>query len=132
MSDPVPDPTPAPTRVPTPGTGRTAYAVAYLRDIDLGPALVSYLERIDRSLEPFGGRFLVHGGELQPIEGLWNGDLVVIEFPSRRAAHEWYASPDYQDILPLRLQHTRSMAAIVDGVPPGYTARQGLAILLAG
>ncbi len=112
-------------------TGTPAYALAYLRDIDFGPELVDYLERIDRSLEPFNARFLVHGGEVQPLEGEWDGELVVIEFPDREAAQEWYLSPAYQQILPLRLQHTRSMAAIVDGVPAGYTARQGLEALLA-
>ncbi len=111
-------------------TNTPAYAVAYLRDIDFGPAIVSYLERIDATLDPFGGEFLVHGGQLSPLEDTWDGDLVVIRFPDRQAALDWYASSAYQEILPLRLEHTRSMATVVDGVPPGYRAEQGLAAML--
>jgi uncharacterized protein (DUF1330 family) len=107
-------------------TAIPAYAVAYLRNIDFGPDVVTYLERIDATLDPFGGEFLVHGGELSPLEGAWDGALVVIRFPDRRAALDWYASADYQEILPLRLDHTRSMATVVDGVPPGYRAEHGV------
>lgn len=115
----------------TDSSSTSAYAVAYLREIDFGPAIVSYLEQIDATLDSFGGRFVVHGGELQPIEGTWDGSLVIIEFPSRQAAQSWYASPAYQEILPLRLEHTNSMATIVDGVPADYRATHGLAAMLA-
>jgi uncharacterized protein (DUF1330 family) len=36
-----------------------AYAVADLRDVTMGPPIVEYLQRIDATLEPFNGRFLV-------------------------------------------------------------------------
>jgi uncharacterized protein (DUF1330 family) len=112
--------------IPTANTGIPAYAVGYLRDIDFGPAIVAYLERIDATLDPFGGEFVVHGGHLSPLEDTWDGDLVVIRFPDRQAALDWYASPAYQEILPLRLDHTRSMATVVDGVPAGYRATHKL------
>jgi uncharacterized protein (DUF1330 family) len=34
-----------------------AYAVAHMRQVTMGPAIVEYLERIDATLAPFGGRF---------------------------------------------------------------------------
>ncbi len=75
----------------------------------------------------------MHGGHLEEMEGDWaGGDLVVIAFPDPAAAHDWYASPAYQAILPLRTDHSRSMTALVPGVPPGYRAVDGLAALLAG
>ena len=113
-------------RIPT-----KAYAIAYLREVDLGPAIVEYIERIDETLAPYGGRFLVHGGKLTPAEGEWDGDLVFIEFPSAAAAEEWYDSPGYQAILPLRTEHSQSIAAMVEGVPEGYRAVDKLAELLA-
>jgi len=109
-----------------------AYAIAYLRDVEFGTDIATYLEKIDATLDAFDGRFLVHGGELQPAEGQWDGSLVVIEFPHRAAAQSWYASPAYQEILPLRVNNTHSIAVIVDGVPAGYRATDGLAALLAG
>ena len=47
-----------------------AYAVAHLREVAMGPAIVEYLQRIDATLEPFGSRFIVHGGKMEVWEGL--------------------------------------------------------------
>lgn len=107
-----------------------AYAIAYLREVDLGDAIVEYIQRIDETLAPYGGRFLVHGGDLTPAEGAWDGDMVIIEFPDRAAARDWYDSPAYQAILPLRTEHSQSIACIVEGVPAGYRAVDKLAALL--
>jgi uncharacterized protein (DUF1330 family) len=40
---------------------------------------------------------------------------VVIKFASREAAMEWYNSPAYQAVLPLRLEATEGVAMLVDG-----------------
>lgn len=109
----------------------TAYAIAYLRNVDFGDAIIDYLSRIDATLAPFGGRFLVHGGEVAGVEGEWDGDVIVIGFPDRESARGWYGSPAYQEILPLRTGHSEGIAAIVSGVPSDYQATDGLAALLA-
>ena len=44
----------------------------------------------------------MHGAPVEVMEGEWPGALVVIEFPSLAAAHEWYDSPAYREILRLR------------------------------
>ena len=108
-----------------------AYAIAYLREVRFGDEIVEYLQRIDETLAPFGGRFLVHGGEIVPAEGTWDGDIVVIAFPDRSAATEWYESAAYQAIVALRTENSSSIAAIVEGVPTGYRAVDGLADMLA-
>ena len=113
----------------TPAT--PAYAIAYLRDVDLGPEIFQYIERIDATLAPYGGRFLVHGGPITPAEGEWDGDVVIIEFPEAESAEQWYDSPAYQEILPLRTEHSRSMAALLRGVPKDYRAVNKIAELLA-
>ena len=105
-----------------------AYAVAVLTDVEPGPAITEYLARIDATLDLHGGQFLVHGGAAEPLEGKWAGLPIVIRFPDADAAHGWYQSPEYQAILPLRLDHSRGVAAILPGVPRGYRA----ADLLAG
>lgn len=47
--------------------------------------------------------------------------MVLIEFPGGMAdARQWYASPAYQDILPLRTDHIEGVAVLVEGVDPGY------------
>src|ERR1700733_7967146 len=59
-----------------------AYAVAHMRQVTMGQPIVEYLERIDATLAPFGGRFIVHGGDIEVLEGSWPGALIVIEFPT--------------------------------------------------
>lgn len=39
-----------------------AYALAHLAQATMGAAFMEYLERIDATLAPFGGHFLVHSG----------------------------------------------------------------------
>jgi uncharacterized protein (DUF1330 family) len=104
-----------------------AYAVAHLRKVALGPAIIAYLEQIDATLAPFGGRCLVHGGETTLLEGSWAGDLIVIAFPDRAAALGWYQSAAYQRILALRTDHAEGNVIIVDGVPPDHRATDILA-----
>jgi uncharacterized protein (DUF1330 family) len=100
----------------------TAYAMALLEDIKIGPSIVEYLERIDETLAPYDGRFIVHGGEQRMLEGANPGVVVVVEFPDRRAAQAWYDSDAYQQILRLRVDNSRSRALLLDGVEPGHRA----------
>ena len=76
-----------------------------------------YRSKVMPTLAAHGGRFVVRGGALTVVEGDWPyGRTVVIEFPSRRAAEDWYGSPEYQAILPLRLQAMQGNAVLVDAV----------------
>ena len=100
----------------------TAYAVAHMRHATMGPQIVEYLEKIDATLEPFGGRFLVHGGDVEVIENDWPGHLIVIEFPDRERVREWYRSPAYQQILALRTGNSESAVVFVDGVDHPHKA----------
>ena len=105
-----------------------AYAVAHLRSTQVGPEILEYLQRIDDTLEPFGGRFLIHGATPEVLEDAFPGVLVVIEFPDRATAHAWYASDAYQAILPLRTNNSDGTAFIVDGVKPGHRATDAVAV----
>lgn len=100
----------------------TAYAVAHMRQVTMGPQIVEYLHRIDATLEPFGGRFLVHGGDVEVIENEWPGHLIIIEFPDRRRMRGWYDSPAYQAILSLRTENSESNVIMVDGVEHPHKA----------
>ncbi|MGW1148051.1 DUF1330 domain-containing protein [Streptomyces sp. NPDC002454] len=103
----------------------TTYAICHLQPRATGPTpqeVADYIERIQATMDPFGGHFLVHGVEPEVVEGPWPGALVMIGFPDAAAARAWYASPAYQQILPLRLAHFTCRTVLVDGVPPGYDA----------
>lgn len=107
---------------PEPRVDIVAYAVARLWDVETGPDIVAYLQRIDATLAPYGGRYVIHGGAPERMEGAWSGDIVVIAFPSRRQARDWYHSPAYQEILPLRTDNSRAEVVVVDGVEPRHRA----------
>lgn len=98
-----------------------AYAVAHLRNPDRrNPEIREYLRKIQDTLDPYGGRFLVHGGNVEVAEGEWPGVLVVIEFPDRDKVRAWYNSGAYQEILPLRTRNVDGDVIFAEGVPEGY------------
>ena len=70
-----------------------AYALAHLRTPQINDEVLEYIERIQATLDPYGGRFLVHGAEVDVKEGPWPGTVVIIEFPDGGAAQDWYGSP---------------------------------------
>jgi uncharacterized protein (DUF1330 family) len=97
-------------------------AVARLRNVNMGPAIIEYLERIDATLELYGGRFLVHGGKFEQLEGNWSGDLIIIEFADRETARAWYNSPSYQAIVPLRMSNSEGDIIFIDTVAADHRA----------
>ena len=101
----------------------TAYALAHLRpQPPLHDDVFAYIERIQGTMDPFGGRFLVHGSNPDVIEGPLEGSYVLIEFPDMDKARAWYESDAYQAILPMRTDHIEGTAALLQGVPPNYDA----------
>jgi uncharacterized protein (DUF1330 family) len=47
----------------------SAYALAHLRETDRHPEILEYMERIQDTLDPFFGRFLVHGADIDVPRG---------------------------------------------------------------
>ncbi|WP_406303289.1 DUF1330 domain-containing protein [Streptomyces sp. NBC_00885] len=100
-----------------------AYAVGHLLPSPhLDDEIFVYMERIQSTLDPFGGRFLVHGASVEVREGAWPGALVIIGFPGMDEARGWYESEAYQELVPLRTRHMAGDVVLVEGVAPGYDA----------
>lgn len=100
----------------------SAFAIAHLRSVEWGPEIIEYLKKIDDTLVPHGGAFLIHGSMPEVLEGELPGQVVVIRFPDMDKARAWYDSPAYQAILPLRTRNSDGIAFLVQGVPDGYRA----------
>jgi uncharacterized protein (DUF1330 family) len=102
----------------------TAYLINHLRIPGGVPTEdgLAYLEQVEATVAPFGGRWLAIDAQVQVVEGAWPGSVVLMEFPDRASANEWYDSADYQKILPQRTSHSISDLILVDGVGPGFTA----------
>jgi uncharacterized protein (DUF1330 family) len=108
-----------------------AFALAHLHDVPINEDILTYLDRIQATLDPFEGRFRVHGTTVEVREGEWPGNVVIIEFPDLDRARAWYDSPAYQEILPLRTRHIPGSAVLVEGVDPDYDTRRTAARLRA-
>ena len=98
----------------------TAYAIARLQDVTMGPEIVEYLEKIDATLAPYGGRYLIHGGNSEVLEGSWQGDTIMLGFPNLEQAQAWYRSEAYRRILPLRTANAVGDVILVEGVTEGH------------
>jgi uncharacterized protein (DUF1330 family) len=93
-----------------------AYLVVEL-DITNPEGMAAYREAVPATLAQYGGRFLVRGGVTELIEGGPEPKrIVVLEFANAAAIKRWYNSPEYQKILPGRLENSTGRAFIVEGV----------------
>lgn len=99
-----------------------AYAIGHLEQISRGTDIIQYLQTIDATLAPFGGRFIIHGDPVDLMEGALEGDIIVIEFPDMAQARQWYASPAYRAILPLRTGNSKGTVFLVRGVSADHKA----------
>ncbi|MBT2444154.1 DUF1330 domain-containing protein [Streptomyces sp. ISL-36] len=111
----------------------TAYALGNLHPKPvLDDEVLTYIERIQDTLDPFGGHFLVHGAPKREVrEGAWPGGLVIIGFPSFDQARDWYDSAAYQELIPLRTRHMDGDILLIDGVAPGYDPAATAALMRA-
>jgi uncharacterized protein (DUF1330 family) len=81
--------------------------------------LQNYREKIEETLAPFNHHFVVRSSKFQPLEGdAPQGRFVVIAFDSAEKAREWYDSPAYAAIRPIRQSATKSRVFIVEGLAP--------------
>ncbi|MFE9635406.1 DUF1330 domain-containing protein [Streptomyces sp. NPDC006463] len=105
-----------------------AYAIAHIRPETMNDEILDYIERIQSTMDPFEGRFLVHGKEVEVLEGPFPGTVVMIGFPDIERARAWYAS---EAILPQRTRHIAGEVILVEGVPAGYDATKTAAAMRA-
>jgi uncharacterized protein (DUF1330 family) len=76
-----------------------------------------YRKQVSITVEKYGGRFLVRGGQIQTLEGDWKPKrIVVTEFPSIEQARRWYDSEDYRPLKALRSRSARGSVVLVEGV----------------
>lgn len=96
-----------------------AYVIAELELLNPStPISKKYGEKMPETLAPFTHRYLVRGGKTQALEGAPPKAIVVIAFDSAEKAREWYDSPAYQAIKPMRDSSAKTRLFIVEGVAP--------------
>jgi uncharacterized protein (DUF1330 family) len=92
-----------------------AYYIAEFKIID-PEGMKPYSARVASTFEPYGGRYIVRGGKIAPLEGEGpDKRMVVIEFDSMEKAQAWYDSPAYAQLKPIRHKNAISRVYIVEG-----------------
>ena len=75
-----------------------------------------YKRMVPPSLEAYGGRFLVRGGQVETLEGGWAPKrIVVVEFPALERAKAGWASDEYAEAKALRQATARTQMIVVEG-----------------
>ena len=69
-----------------------------------------------RAFEKYGAKFLARGGRVRGAEGKARSRNVIIEFPSLKAAHDCYHSPEYQAAAAIRHQFADAEMVLVEGL----------------
>ena len=74
-----------------------------------------YSAVVESTFQPFGGKYAVRGGKVVSLEGEPSKRVIMIVFPSLEQAQAWYASPRYQEIMPIRHKSAKSRVFIMEG-----------------
>jgi len=107
-------PSPLPTRI----RGQENMSVYLIIDIAIidQDAYGEFVERVPAVVEQYGGRYLARSSEVSTMVGDWQPErIVLIEFESIEQVQEFFASPEYLAIVPLREQSAATRAIIVEG-----------------
>ena len=76
-----------------------------------------YTSTVPATIAKYGGRFLVRGGNVEPLEGDWpTRRRVLIEFPTMEAAKRWWNSSDYEKPKAMRRAHSNGRLLLLEGV----------------
>jgi uncharacterized protein (DUF1330 family) len=75
-----------------------------------------YRKQVPAVVARYGGRFIVRGGRVEPLEGGWSPKrFVALEFPSMEQALKWYRSEEYAPLIRLRQKASRGKLIVVEG-----------------
>jgi uncharacterized protein (DUF1330 family) len=95
-----------------------AYVISEVDEFQDLPTLQKYGGKVEETLATFNHHFIVRGGKTQALEGESPKGFVVVAFDNAEKAREWYDSPAYQAIKPLRQSSTKGRFFIIEGVVP--------------
>ncbi|WP_149539808.1 DUF1330 domain-containing protein [Siccirubricoccus phaeus] len=93
----------------------SAYLIANIRVKDPGK-FAEYRDKVAPLIAAHGGRYLIRGGALTPLEGAAVFDrVVVLEFPDMAKLRGFYESAEYAPLIALRQSASEGEVALVEG-----------------
>ena len=81
-------------------------------------AYEGYKQLAQTAIAQSGGRYLVRGGALDVLEGLWAGAprVVIVEFDTVAQARKFYDSPEYRAAREARAGAADMSLLVVEGI----------------
>jgi uncharacterized protein (DUF1330 family) len=93
-----------------------AFYVVWDAEITSRPGLEPYVAAVSDTITKHGGRYIARARAKLVEGGPEPNIIVIIEFPDAASFDRWYNSPEYQNILPHRLQNSTGRLLTVEGV----------------
>ena len=77
-----------------------------------------YKEKVKPLIGGYGGEYLSRGGEINLLENeLWEPTrMVLVKFPDKESAMNWYNCADYQALKKIRIDNASSTSLITEGL----------------
>ena len=76
-----------------------------------------YKKLTPASIEAYQGRFIVRGGATEILEGNWDaGRIVILEFPDKELAKQWWNSEEYAPAKAIRQKSASAKMILVEGI----------------
>ena len=93
-----------------------AYFIADQKGVTDPDTMKTYSAGVAATVEQYGGKFIVRGGDPVTMEGDWPAKrIIMIEFADRAALMAWYDSPEYADLKAMRIASSNGNIIAVDG-----------------
>jgi len=76
-----------------------------------------YRKAVVPLIEKFGGKYVAVGDQIENLEGNWLPKrIVMIEFPSRQRAKEWFGCEEYREPCKIRKRTAKTKMILAEGV----------------
>jgi len=94
----------------------SAYVIVEIDIVD--PAgYEEYKKLAGATVEKYGGKYIVRGGETEVLEGDWKPRrIVVLQFDSIKCAKDWLHCEEYREPRKMRHRTARTNMILVEGV----------------
>jgi uncharacterized protein (DUF1330 family) len=101
----------------------TAYVLFDIQKVTDEDTFKRYQSQVAATTVQFDGVYRVVSGDARALEGAWDPTFVVmIEFPNRAKAEEWYESDAYAPLKRLRQASTNCIGVILSGLDETTTS----------
>ena len=92
------------------------YLIAHI-EVTNPELMEKYRELVPKIVAKYQGKYLVRGGDSEILKGdYFKHRIVLLEFPSRQQANNFYNSEDYAPLKMLRIEAGNNSSVLVEGI----------------